>query len=195
MKTQNTNNFFEEVAKVSNDGSVKTPEANWPQMHETNTRDQNKITPNNSAQITTPLPQHTDIKTNKMENKNCNIKNRRLITKDIDVATLSAAGTYPVLAEFGKEYKRIIGYAFITTSLGGLTTVQVKLGLSDSARTILDPTLIDWHTFSTSVPVAMRLNKEEIIEMANGSVYVNVKTSAALASAFQVQLVALVERD
>lgn len=188
----NTDKFFDEVAKISKDGSIKTPEANWPQMHETKTPSNN--TPGTN-QNTNPLPQHTDIKTNKMENNNCNIKNRKLITKDIDVATLSAAGNYPVLADFGKEYKRILGYAFMITSLGGLTTVQVKLGLSDNSRTILDPTLIDWHTFSTSVPVEKRLNKEEIIEMANGSVWVNVKISAALSSAFQVQLVALVERD
>lgn len=192
METKNTNNFFDEVAKVSNDESVKTPEANWPQLNETlKPNNQNNGTPTNPL----PQPQHTDIKTNKMENKNCNIKNRKLITKDIDVASGSAAGTYPVIADFGKEYKRILGYAFLITSLGGLTTVQVKLGLSDSSRTILDPTLIDWHTFSTSVPVDKRLNKEEIIEMANGQVTVNVKTSAATGSAFQVQLVALVERD
>lgn len=190
METTKTNNFFDQVAKVSKDASVITPEGNWPQMNEIKTPGQNNGTPNSN---TTPQPQHNEIKTNNM-NENCK-KNRKLITKDIDVASGSASGTYPVIADFGKEYKRIIGYAFIITSLGGLTAVQTKVGLSDSSRTILDPTLIDWHTFSTAVPVDKRLNKEEIIEMANGQVTVNVKTSAATSSAFQIQMVALVERD
>lgn len=186
---ENQKNIFSKIENINkeNPGVFMTPEGLWP------VNEHKKENPTNQPATNTTTPNTQDLNLKKMENT-CN-KNRKLITKDIDVASGSAAGTYPVIATFGTEYKRIIGYAFITTSLGGLTAVQTKVGLSDSSRTILDPTLIDWHTFSTAVPVDKRLNKEETIEMSGGQVTVNVKTAATTSSAFQIQLVALVERD
>lgn len=189
-----TTTIFDKIETLNkeNQSAMQTPESLWPIADQKKTDSPTRTT--TQEQSHTNIPHNAnDFNSKTMKNENC--KNRKLITKDIDVASGSAAGTYPVLADFGKEYKRIIGYAFLTTSLGGLTTVQVKLGLSDSSRTILDPTLIDWHTFSTSVPVHERLNRMETIEMSNGQVWVNVKTAAATGSAFQVQIVALVERD
>lgn len=190
--------IFDSVKKLGEEkdkNRFATPESFWPQLNENKSTDTKTNTQQNSATPNTQQPTATDqeIK-NKTMNENCK-PNRKLIVKTIQVAALAAAGTYPVIATFGNEYKKLIGYYFITTTLSGLTTTQVKLGISDSSRTILDPVLIDHHTVSTSVPVKDRLNKEECIDLVAGQVTVNVVTAAAVGgTALEVQMVALVEK-
>lgn len=172
---------------------LNTPESFWPSMEATMNADKpTQQTPGTTKTNTTP--QHTDLNINKMENNSCNTK-RKVISKALTIANGSAVGTYEKEANFGTEYKRCIGYYIVEKSLANLTSANIKVGISDGTRTILEKTPYAHFTASTSVPIKDRFNREECIVLPAGKLIAQIEIDTLLTSDLEVHLVAILERD
>lgn len=168
---------------------LNTPEGMWPNMKSEATKtdlNTNKVNQQNTTQ--------TNEFNNKAMNPNCK-PNQKVISKSMTIASGSAAGTYEKEALFGNEYKRCLGYYFILVGNGGLTNNQIKIGISDGTRTVLEKTHIDHHTATTAVPIKDRFNREECIDLPAGKLIAQIETAAATVSTFEVQMIAIVTRD
>jgi hypothetical protein len=166
--------------------NLRTPESFWPPQN-------TSTTPASSdPPLTNNINQGQQMPGNQTK-KAMDCKVIRHIVKTIDVANGTVAGTYSSTLSFGKEVKRILGYYAIVTSLGGLTIAQIKLGLADKTRTIIDPIQLEHYTVSTAVPIGKRFFTEEPIELNGGDLVVSIVNSATFSSAFQVQIIAKCE--
>lgn len=184
------NNIFDQIAALKNNGGFDTPKNHWPEMKSNDPSTLKHNTPNKE---TSHQETNKPTNTKTMESNSC-VPQTKVIVKTISIANATAAGTTPTQHDLGNQYKKLLGYFIINNSLGGLTTAQIKVGLSDNNRTILDPVGLEYHNVSTSVPIKDRFNKEECISLSDGKVTTNTVTSAITTSALELQVLFLVEK-
>ncbi len=194
--------FFSSNMKIN----THTPEAFWKNVKKVVSKEKapaaNAAQPASDSQpsptaeqpspkeVKSPSPDHSNKNT--MEKSCVNVKT---IVKSVTVANGSVAGNYTTILSFGNEFKNIVGYYIIPASLGGITAAQIKVGLSDSTKTIQDPTCLEHFQVSTAVPIKDRFYKEDPIEISGGNITVGVTTAATLSSTLELQFVAQVIKE
>jgi len=188
-KSADTRRISETVKKVQ---EIKTPEEYWPATEHAAV---NQAKKNNAENSSNKQPSENNTINQKTSEMNTNIpcEKTKIISKTIELATAMAAGTRTTISTLGTEYKRVLGYYMLQTSLGGLTAGEVKVGIGDGTRTVMENTNIDHYTASTSVPPNERFIKD-IIDLPAGKLEFALETDATTSSALEIQVIMKVEK-
>jgi len=105
----------------------------------------------------------------------------------------SGVGKYEQQLDFGKEYKRVLGFYVIIQSNGGLPAEAVNLSFGNETTTVVDAASLKHFTVSDSVKISDRFLKDDQFDIS-GYVNASLKIPAATTSDLVVQYLFLLQR-
>lgn len=118
----------------------------------------------------------------------------QVIAKTHELPAGAAVAGYDFRADFGNEYKRVIGYYVLILNNGGIQPAACRVSFANSAKTQVDKIALGHLIVDSSVAIKDRFFKEEPFDI-DGYVSTRLDVPAVLTQTLSVQYLFLLSTE